>query len=261
MKNWQVYGHEHVPILFHQYASLKSTNTEAVRMAQVGAPEWTVIVADEQTQGKGRYERRWLSPKGLGMYFSIVLKPAIDLQLLNLINLRSVLVVREFLQNKINSTGNHQRSEFLVKWPNDVLANGKKICGILLESEIVDQKIQFLVVGIGININHQNRDFPEVLRDTAISMRMLTDQSWEIEQLMQELLPLYQMRYRMDQETDHQNVVSEYEEYMAFKGESIEIDLQTKKLKGRIKGIDPFGFLLLQQGNKVQRVTSGDLWI
>jgi len=261
VKKWDISGHNGIQISIHHFQKLDSTNKEATRRATAGAPAWTVVVADEQTEGRGRYNRQWLSTPDLGIYFSFILKPMIDLPLMNLINLRSALVVREFLQNKISSSISNRDPEILVKWPNDVLAGGKKICGILLESEIVNQQIQFLIVGIGININHKIQDFPRKIRDSATSLRLLTSQNWGTRTLVNELILLLQRHLSLDEETNFERVVGEYEKYLAFKGSMVEIDLQQRKLKGRLKGIDSDGFLLLEQENQIKKVTSGDLWI
>ncbi|MCK5453155.1 MAG: biotin--[acetyl-CoA-carboxylase] ligase, partial [Calditrichia bacterium] len=172
--HWQIPGHTNIPILVYYFPSLESTNSEAKRLVVEDVPEWTVIYADLQTKGRGRFNRQWHSPAGLGLYFSIILRPNMDLKLLNMINMRAALVIREILQTKLTQTSARNDRPVMVKWPNDVLVEGKKICGILLESEVVSQTVNSLILGIGINVNHQRQDFPAELRERATSLSLLT---------------------------------------------------------------------------------------
>ncbi len=134
------------------YPSLPSTNDMAKHKAQEGAKEGTVIVAEEQTAGRGRIKRRWLSPRG-SIALSIILYPPLD-YLPSLIMVASLAVTRSIEQ----VTGLKAQ----IKWPNDVLVNGKKICGILVESDVRGNKVDYAVIGIGINVNLRLSDFPRI---------------------------------------------------------------------------------------------------
>ncbi|MFH1382697.1 MAG: biotin--[acetyl-CoA-carboxylase] ligase [Chloroflexota bacterium] len=141
------------------FPSVTSTNDVARQEAQQGAPEGTAVIADEQTAGKGRLKRTWLTPKG-NVAVSIVFRPALS-HLSSFIMLASLAVVHTIK----SVTGVVAQ----IKWPNDVLINGKKVCGILIESDVRGDKVNFAVVGIGINVNLSLADFPEV-RATATSL-------------------------------------------------------------------------------------------
>ena len=134
------------------YSSLTSTNEVAKREAQQGAAEGTVILADEQTAGKGRLKRVWLSPKG-SIALSIILYPGLS-HLPSLIMLASLAVVHGIEA----ATGLKAQ----VKWPNDVLINGRKVCGILIESDVQGNAVNYSIIGIGINVNLRLADFPEI---------------------------------------------------------------------------------------------------
>jgi len=134
------------------YPSLTSTMEVAKREAQRGAAEGTVIIADEQTAGKGRKKRTWLSPRG-SIALSIVLYPSI-VHLPSLIMLSSLAVVYSIE----SVTGLKPQ----LKWPNDVLINGRKVCGILIENGVKGKKVDYAIVGIGINVNLRLADFPEI---------------------------------------------------------------------------------------------------
>ncbi len=134
------------------YPSLKSTMDVARREARQGAAEGTVIVSGEQTMGRGRLKRTWLSPPG-SISISVILRPGVA-QLSSLIMLASLAVVHSLEA----VTGLSPR----LKWPNDVLINGRKVCGILLESDVRGDTVNYVIIGIGINVNLNVADFPEI---------------------------------------------------------------------------------------------------
>lgn len=136
----------------HYYATLTSTMETAKKLAREEAPEGTVIIADKQTSGRGRMGRAWLSPEG-NLAISVILRPSMN-DLPQLIMIGSVAVVRAVK----STTGLNAQ----IKWPNDILIEGKKVCGILIESEIKGNKINFTTIGMGINVNLNPTDFPEI---------------------------------------------------------------------------------------------------
>ena len=136
------------------YPSLPSTNDEAKHKARQGAKEGTGIVAEEQTAGRGRIKRRWLSPRG-SIALSIILYPPLA-YLPSLIMVASLAVARS-----IEQVTNLKAK---IKWPNDVLVNDKKICGILVESDVRGNKVDYAVIGIGLNVNISSRNFPKLPR-------------------------------------------------------------------------------------------------
>ncbi len=141
------------------YPSLTSTMEMAKQEVQQGAVEGTVIIADEQTAGKGRIKRVWLSPKG-NIALSVILYPSVA-YLPSLIMLASLAVV--------HSLEAVSGLKFQLKWPNDVLINGKKVCGVLIESNVRGNIVDYAIIGIGVNINLRLYDFPEI-QPTATSL-------------------------------------------------------------------------------------------
>ena len=136
----------------HYYHSLASTMEAAKKAAGEGAAEGTVIIADEQTSGRGRQGRTWLSPKG-SLAMSIILRPSVD-NLPQLVMIAALAVVRAI--RKVAGL------EAQIKWPNDVLIKGKKVCGILIESEVKGDRVNAAIIGIGINVNLNPLAFPEI---------------------------------------------------------------------------------------------------
>jgi BirA family biotin operon repressor/biotin-[acetyl-CoA-carboxylase] ligase len=174
-----------------RYASLPSTNTEAARLAAQGAKEGLCIVADEQTAGRGRLQRSWLSPKGAGIYFSTLLRPLIPLDQWPLITFVAALAVSDALRVACDL-------ETDIKWPNDLLAGERKICGILAEA-IETPQGRAVVVGIGINLTKEA--FPADLTNVAISVAEATTRHPEKESILEALVQAIADWYSALQET------------------------------------------------------------
>jgi len=168
-----------------RFETLGSTNTEAASWAMQGAAEGFCIVADEQTAGRGRLDRGWLSPKGTGLYVSIVLRPSLSQRTLPLITLMTSLAVRDALREMAGIEAD-------IKWPNDVLVGDRKICGIL--SEVIETTIgRAVIVGIGINL--ANNSFPSELVESATAVEAVTGAVPNREQLLELLLQRFADRY------------------------------------------------------------------
>ena len=142
---------------------IDSTNNEVRRVAEQGAPEGTLVVAENQTAGKGRRGRRWDSPKGSGIWYSFLLRPEFAPEHASMLTLLAAMAVQNSVKEVTGLDG-------LIKWPNDIVVNGKKVCGILTEMSTEEDAIRYVVVGIGINAN--TTDFPEEIRATATSLAL-----------------------------------------------------------------------------------------
>ncbi len=150
---------------YRWFAETESTNDVARDWALAGAPEGAVVVAARQTVGRGRRERIWNSPPGLGLYASFVLRPGWPAE--DAPNLAILAGMAAF--HAMEKVG---VEDLRIKWPNDVLANGKKICGVLVEPRLGAGRIEFAIAGIGINVGHAAADFPAELRASATSCRL-----------------------------------------------------------------------------------------
>ncbi len=144
----------------YQYDTLPSTNQTAMEMAAEGAPEWTVVVARHQSAGRGRLDRKFYSPEGTGLYMSIILRPRIPPSQALKITAAAAVGVAETLDEMFGV-----RAE--IKWVNDILVAGKKVCGILTESRLSGSELEFAVLGIGINLTAPEGGFPEEIQDIA----------------------------------------------------------------------------------------------
>ena len=177
-------------IQLKQFDVLQSTNVTAVAFAKEGAPEGTVIVAERQEGGRGRMQRVWSSPKG-GLWFTIILRPQIDPQYVAQVTLLAGVAVVKALR-KLYAT-----DAIMIKWPNDLLLNGKKICGILSEMQLNENgSIDYAIVGIGVNVDLKPQDFPEELRNTAASLNLSFGKNYTctevLDNILQEFASLYQ---------------------------------------------------------------------
>lgn len=161
----------------HRFECLASTNDTAREMAAAGAPQGVVVVAGAQTAGRGQHGRSWASPAGQGLYLSAILRPAVKPDALAFITLAAAVAVAETIAAEFGVNPD-------IKWPNDVMLSGKKVCGILVESAIEGGTVRYGIVGIGLNVDQL--EFPEEIADTATSLRIETGRQGA----PQEVLPL-----------------------------------------------------------------------
>src|SRR5215467_2333173 len=182
-----------------RYESLPSTNTEAARLAVEGATEGLTVIASEQTAGRGRMQRAWLSPRGAGLYLSIVLKPKLPLDQWPLVTFASAVAVAETLDSDFGVSTD-------IKWPNDILSSERKICGILAES-IETSEGRTLILGIGINLTSQA--FPGELNGVAASVEELTGVAPDIDHLTNTLLGRLSLWYSTLHEEGGQSRITE----------------------------------------------------
>jgi len=180
-----------------------STNNFAKKLARYGAAEGTVVVAEEQTAGRGRHGRKWFSPKG-GLYFSIILRPKVKVN-----EAVGIVVVAGLAAVKVLSEDYGLKVE--VKWPNDVLLDGKKVCGILAEMSSVGEEVNYVVVGIGINVNSViAKDFPEELKPIAASLREKLKRKVALEPLLKRYLEKFEEVYETHNLLGFQPLMAEW---------------------------------------------------
>jgi len=216
------------------YLSLSSTNDIAKRQAKKGSREGTVVVAEEQTAGRGRLKRAWLSPKG-SIALSIILHPTPD-QLPSLIMVASLAVARCI--EEVSGL------ETQIKWPNDVLVKGKKVCGILIESDVRGSAVDYAVIGIGINVNLKPADFPEIAA-TATSLSNELGGELSLPEVIRCLLVEVENLYLAVPEGDI--VFREWRDRLVMLGKEVELISGKAKYKGVAETVASDGSLLLRQ--------------
>jgi BirA family biotin operon repressor/biotin-[acetyl-CoA-carboxylase] ligase len=235
-----------------RFDSLPSTNTEAARQAALGAPEGLCVVAREQTAGRGRGERGWVSPRDAGLYLSVVLRPTLEVRHWPLITLAAALAVRDALSESC-------ALEADIKWPNDLLAGGRKLCGILAETA-EGARGRAVVLGIGVNLRRGS--FPPEISDTATSVEEQTGRAPDAEKFLEALTRALARHY----ETLHADggvaeILRDWERRSTYAhGRRVRVALDAETFEGTTRGLDPDGALRVETDDgSIQTVRAGDV--
>jgi BirA family biotin operon repressor/biotin-[acetyl-CoA-carboxylase] ligase len=238
-------------ILFCQ--EVDSTNEWAKELAAFGAAEGTVAVAETQTAGHGRLGREWFSPKG-GLWFSIILRPKLIAREATKLVFTAGLAVAEVLR-KLYAL----RIE--TKWPNDVMVEGRKICGILAEMNTTGETVNYVIVGIGLNANINVKDaFPPELAETATSLETKLGREVNIVELFRALIEKFEGCYDLFNEKGFASILAEWKKNAVFLGSDVEVTLGTETLRGVAVDVDDDGSLIIRlEDGKVKHVYDGDV--
>lgn len=238
----------------YYYPLLDSTNAEIRRLAEEGAPDDTVVLADAQSAGRGRRDRLWHSPPGKGIYFSILLrppriKPAAAAPITLVAAVAAARQLRETTGIKI-----------AVKWPNDLLIGTKKVGGILTETRTNGPDLLYLVLGIGLNINHQIEDFPAELREYVTSLSLESSLTFERTALFLSVLENVRRNCRLFFKTGFAPFQPLWKEISATLGNTVELARPGEVLQGKAVDLDPAGALLIEDGRgRHHRITYGEI--
>ena len=234
-----------------RFDSLSSTNLEAARRASEGAAEGLCVVAREQTAGRGRLQRQWASPKDAGLYFSILLRPGFEQSRWPLLTLMAAVAVHDALVDACGLKTD-------IKWPNDLLANDKKLCGILAET--VETSLgRAVVVGIGINLTKNS--FPAELESVATSLETATDRSPDLETLLQSLIAALRLHYEAFQHADGpETIIREWCARSSYgEGKQICVVENRGSFVGTTRGLERDGALRVETSTGVRVVRAGDV--
>jgi len=231
------------------YDRISSTNTAAVAMAESGAPDGTVIVAESQTTGRGRMGRSWISPPNVNLYVSIVLRPGTLPARIGIWSIGAAVVVARTIRG---TTGLKAR----LKWPNDILIGKRKVSGLLLESAIQNGGIRYLVLGIGINVNLEVSTLPENLRPLVTSLREELGHKIDRWEILCRLLEGLESEYPLFSEDASDRTLNAYCELSDTLGQTVIVQNPTRTWTGKAIGLTPDGGLILQNegfGNVIIR--------
>jgi len=239
-------------ILF--YKTTDSTNSIAFKLAEEYR-EGLVILSDSQEKGRGRLGRPWISPPGVNIYMSIVLKPVAKPGDVTLITLMTAVACAIALR-KIT------RLDIRIKWPNDLMVSDKKLGGILTELKVYQEKIVVAVVGIGINVNVDTKVFPEEVRQIATSVRNETGQGYSREDIVAEVLCQMHRWYSAFKRMDRETILSGWRSLTSTLGREVVVTAGQETCKGFAEAIDEEGRLLLRlPSGEVKKISSGDIGI
>ncbi len=244
----------------HHFYKIGSTNTAAMFAAAEGASEGSVFLAEEQTAGRGRGAHVWDSARSAGIYCSVVLRPPLAPSEVLVLALAAGLAVRSAIE-QINPRVNVD-----LKWPNDVLIAGKKVCGILTEMNSEATRVRYIVVGVGINVNHAS--FPQELQDEAVSLRMATGSEWSRVELTAALLKSLDREYRLlvgqaaaqdsGHETAGHSILRRFAQQSSWvRGKQVRVEQDDTRIEGTTEGLDERGFLQVRSSLGLQTVLSG----
>jgi len=233
-----------------------STNIRAKQLAEFGEEEGTLIIAEQQTAGKGRRGRQWESEPGTGIYMSLVLRPAINHVHVPCITLVTALAVAKAIKKTCGA-------DALIKWPNDIVLGGKKICGILAEMSSEMNFVNYVVTGIGVNAN--NRHFPEEIEKTATSICLQTGRKTDRAQLASCIVNCFSQYYNKFKESKNlMPFIDEYDSLLANKDKEVRIfygmeEDSGKTETGMAKGINKDGALVVNTKNGTEYIMSGEV--
>lgn len=229
-----------------------STNEYAKRIVNQGACHGTLIIAREQTAGKGRRGRQWRSPPGKDIYMSLLLKPRIQPERASVLTLIAAMAVTEAIRECI-------KINVLIKWPNDILYEDKKLCGILCEMEIALGKIAFAVVGMGINVN--TKELPQALKNTATSLAICTGKTIDTEKLIDEIMAAFERYYDIySEQGGFASLRPQYESWSANIGRKVTILNGSESFTGKAQGINETGELIVEnEMGETILVSSGEV--
>ncbi|MFD0768511.1 biotin--[acetyl-CoA-carboxylase] ligase [Bacillus sp. CGMCC 1.60114] len=235
--------------------SVTSTQQIAARLAYEGAAEGTVVVAEEQTAGRGRLSRKWYSPKGTGIWMSIILRPTVPIHQAPQLTLLAAVSVAQAIEKCTNlSVG--------IKWPNDILINGKKVVGILTEMQADPDKINAVIIGIGINVNQKQEHFAEEIQHIATSLAIEAEKTIVRAELMQQIFLQMEKLYKEYLDRGFSVIKLLWESYAVSIGKEITARTMTNTITGIAKGITADGVLILEDHEGVvHHIHSADIEI
>ncbi|MDP2891911.1 MAG: biotin--[acetyl-CoA-carboxylase] ligase [Bacillota bacterium] len=234
------------------FEKIDSTNNKARELAASGCAQGLIVLADEQDIGKGRMGRRWYSPVGVGIYFSVVLRPELHPSQAPQITVAAAVAAVRAIRVL---TGIDAQN----KWPNDIVADDKKIAGIMTEMSADMDRINWMVVGIGVNVN--NTWFPPEIAEHATSLKNITGANFSRVQLL--LTICHELEDILDvliKKGNFQEILEEYESYSAIIAKRVRITRKDSSTEGTVEGFDRDGALLLKLDNgEIERIVSGDV--
>lgn len=239
--------------LYHFY-DVDSTNLFAARLLEHGrsVPEGTVIIAESQTHGRGRMGRTWHSERESGIYFSMVLLPKAPPTLAPLFTLGTAVAMHHAVER-------YTGMDIDIKWPNDLLAGRRKFCGILSEIQAEVDRVRTMIIGVGLNANHER--LPEDIAERATSLRIASGRIQSRIEILLEFFDEFEKIYMDFERKGPAGIIDQWTHYSSFaNGRKIEIHDGVRKVSGITRGLNPLGALRVEQrGGQVEEVYSGDV--
>ena len=238
-----------------------STNDYAKKLAVHSVDDFTTVVAHSQTCGKGRMGRSFYSPEDEGIYMSIIVYPDMKPEAVSMVTVVAAMAAKKALEQVFNETMDSCVNVKLgIKWPNDIVVDGKKLCGILTEACMTGTDVKYLVVGIGINVN--NEAFSKELEDKAISLKMLMGHSLDKKGIVELVVKQFKKYYhQFAKQKNLKYMLDEYNASLVHNGTEVQIISGTESYNGYCEGMDETGALLVRMvsDGELKKVISGEI--
>src|SRR5262245_3518577 len=238
----------------HYFAEIDSTNAYARCLAEQGANEGEVVIAEAQTQGRGRLGRGWISPPFVNLYFSVILRPRLAPVHTPQLTLMAAVALVDTVASFISTPPT-------IKWPNDILVGDKKLAGVLTESSCDSERIEFVILGVGVNLNYPVASMPDVIRQRATSILSLTKKSIEREAFLQRLNQDLDRCYGELEEMGFDSLALRWEAFFGLRDKRVRVEMIDKIITGTAQGIDRDGALIVGDDyEERQRIVPRDVF-
>lgn len=229
-------------IYYHEKTG--STNTDARQLAEEGTPHGTLVVAEEQTDARGRRGRSWQAPAGSNIYFSMILRPEFAADRASMLTLVMAMSVARAVREQCGLKAE-------IKWPNDIVVNKRKVCGILTEMTLEARNIRYVIVGVGINVNQ--KEFPEEIRETATSLFKESGNMFSREKLLQRIMEFFEADYASFLKEENMSLLmKDYNAWLVNRGSQVKVLEPSGEYTGTAQGINENGELLVERKNGQQ---------
>jgi len=237
----------------YAFWSIGSTNDFAYRLAMQGEDEGVLVIAEQQERGRGRMARVWDSQFGKGLWFSVILHPDLPTSKAGLIPYLAGVSVARAVENLVGLQPD-------MKWPNDVMLNRKKFCGVLSEVNFKNGKIDFIILGIGINVNHETGEWTEKINEIATSLRIEKNEKIERAELLAEILFQLEHAYENVKKNGFEELLDLWKKRCPDFNQEITIIQEDEKISGTFFNLDNEGCLLLKgKDGKIKKIVAGDV--
>ena len=236
------------------YFSIPSTNTHAFALADEGAVEGTIVIAEKQTAGKGRLGRKWSSPAKSGLWVSLVLRPKLPPAELPGLSIMTAAALASTIRSRLDL-------DAMIKWPNDVLLDDGKVAGILTEMAAELDKTRHVIVGVGINVNQHRKDFPASLRNKATSLLLESGDRIDRIKFLADFLLTFENFYLDFKKKGLKPLLPKVRKISSLIGNQVRLKKGRKTILAKAVDIDPSGALVVKRRRELMRVTAGEVTI